>query len=135
MNFRTIGVIGIGNIGSSVVADLVLHGLHAIAVDRDDAALERARTEILKAVRFAPLLAKVAPKLTPVEALARITFATDLTAVAGGEFIIENVTEDWAVKEPVYRQLDDIVPPHVRFGANTSCIPIGPRPMRRNRPC
>lgn len=125
MNFRTIGVIGVGNIGSSVVVDLVLHGLHAIAVDRDDAALERARIEILKAVRFAPLLAKGAPKLTRAEALARITFTTDLAAVAPSEFIIENVTEDWAIKEPVYRRLDDIMPPHVCFGANTSCIPIG----------
>lgn len=125
MIFRTIGVIGMGNIGSSVVADLVLHGLHAIAVDRDDAALERAQAEILKAVRFAPLLAKGSPKLAPAETLARITFTTDLSAAAAGEFIIENVTEDWSIKEPVYRRLDEIMPPHVCFGANTSCIPIG----------
>ena len=124
MNFRTIGVIGIGNIGSSVVADLVLHGLHAIAIDRDDAALERARAEVLKAVRFAPLLLKGAPKLTRDDVLERITFTTDIDAAAAGEFIIENVTEDWAIKEPVYRQLEEIVPKHVCFGANTSCIPI-----------
>jgi len=36
MNFRTVGVIGVGNIGTSVVADLVLHGIHAIAVDLDE---------------------------------------------------------------------------------------------------
>ncbi len=124
MNFRVIGVIGVGNIGSSVVADLVLHGLHAIAIDRDDAALARARAEILKAVRFAPLLLKGAPKLTRDEVLDRVTFTTDLNAAAAGEFIIENVTEDWAIKEPVYRQLQEIVPEHVCFGANTSCIPI-----------
>ena len=47
MIFRTIGVIGVGNIGSSVVADLVLHGLHAIAVDLTDATLDRARADIL----------------------------------------------------------------------------------------
>jgi len=125
MNFRTIGVIGVGNIGSSVVVDLVLHGLHAIAVDRNDAALGRARTEILQAVRFAPLLDKGLPKLTRAEALARITFTTDLAAVAPSEFIIENVTEDWGIKDPVYRRLEDIMPPHVCFGANTSCIAIG----------
>ncbi len=125
MNFRTIGVIGVGNIGSSVVVDLVLHGLHVIAVDQNDAALERARTEILKAVRFAPLLATGLPKLTRAEALARITFTTDLAAVEPCEFIIENVTEDWAIKEPIYRRLDEIMAPQVCFGANTSCIPIG----------
>lgn len=124
MIFRTIGVIGAGNIGTSVIADLVLHGVHAIAIDLTNAGLDRARAEVLKAVRFAPLFAKELPKLSRGEALERVTFTTDLAAVAACEFIIENVTEDWAIKEPVYRQLDKIMPAHVCFGANTSCIPI-----------
>ena len=33
MTFKAIGVIGIGNIGSGVVIDLLLHGIHAVAVD------------------------------------------------------------------------------------------------------
>src|SRR6185369_5833690 len=110
MKFQTIGVVGVGNIGSSVVADLVLHGLNVIAVDLTDAVLDRARTEVLKAVRFAPVLLKGAPKLTPDEVRGRVTFTTDLAAMAAGEFIIENVTEDWSIKEPVYRRLDEIVP-------------------------
>ena len=124
MIFRTIGVIGVGNIGSSVVADLVLHGLHAIAVDLTDATLDRARADILKAVRFAPLLSKGAPILTRDEVLGRVTFPTALNAAAACDFIIENVTEDWSIKEPVYRRLDELVPKHVCFGANTSCISI-----------
>jgi len=124
MKLQTIGVIGGGNIGSSVIVDLVLHGLHAIAVDLTDATLDRARADVLKTVRFAPLLAKGAPKLTRDEVLARVTFTTDLNATAACDFIIENVTEDWTIKEPVYRQLDEIVPKHVCFGANTSCISI-----------
>lgn len=124
MKFQTIGVIGVGNIGSSVVVDLVLHGLRAIAVDLTTAALDRARDDVLKAVRFAPLLLKGAPKLTLDEVLSRVTFTTDLAVAAAAEFIIENVTEDWSIKEPVYRQMDEIVPQHVCFGANTSCISI-----------
>lgn len=125
MKLETIGVIGIGNIGASVVVDLVLHGLHVVAVDVSEGSLNRAREEVLKAVRFAPLLAKTAPKLSRDQALALITFTTRLEETAGCDFIIENVTEDWAVKEPVYRRLDEIAPPPVCFGVNTSCIPIG----------
>lgn len=124
MKLRTIGVIGVGNIGTSVVADLVLHGLHAIAVDVDDATLDRARDEIVKMVRFAPLLAKGAPQLSREETLRRITFTTDLASVASADFIIENVTEDWSVKEPLYRRLDVLAPAPVCFGVNTSCISI-----------
>lgn len=124
MSFRQIGVIGIGNIGSSMVADLVLHGLSTVAIDISEANLERARTEITKAVRFAPMFSKTLPKISAADALARVTFSTSLEAAASCEFIIENVTEDWAVKQPVYRQLDQLVPPGVCFGANTSCISI-----------
>ncbi len=124
MSLDTIAVVGVGNIGSSVVADLVLHGLHAIAVDVDDAALDRAREEIVQAVRFAPLLAKEAPKLSREATLARITFTTDLTAVSAAGFIIENVTEDWKIKASLYRRLDEIAPAHVCLGVNTSCIAI-----------
>jgi 3-hydroxybutyryl-CoA dehydrogenase len=49
---------------------------------------------------------------------------TDLAEVASCDFIIENVTEDWKIKRPVYEQLERVVPPEVCFGANTSCISI-----------
>lgn len=124
MNFKTIGVVGVGNIGSGVVADLVLHGIKAVAVDVSEASLAAARAEILKSVRFAPMLLKDAPKLTPDQALARVTFTTRLEDVSACEFIIENVTEDWSIKQPLYEQLDQIAPPGVCFGANTSCISI-----------
>src|SRR2546430_15347902 len=53
-----------------------------------------------------------------------MVFTTDLQDVASCDFIIENVTEDWHVKKPVYEQVDRVAPPEVCFGANTSCIPI-----------
>ena len=134
MKFSTVGVIGVGNIGSGVVVDLLLHGIHAIGVDVSAHELDRAKAEILKAVRFAPLLSKGAPRLTPDEALARITLTTDLEAVARCEFIVENITEDWSVKEPLYHRLEAIAPPGVYFGANTSCIPIGRIASATNRP-
>jgi len=124
MNFKTVGVIGAGTIGSGVVADLVLHGIHAVAVDLSQQSLERARAVILKTVRFAPLFIKGAPKLSRDEALARITFTTRLGDLCGCEFIVENVTEDWTVKKPIYERLDRIMPATVCFGANTSCISI-----------
>jgi 3-hydroxybutyryl-CoA dehydrogenase len=124
MTFKTVGVIGVGNIGSSVVLDLVLHGVRAIAVDVSDRVFETAREAIWQNARLAALLRKGAPKLTQEEAFSRITFTTRMEDAATCDFIVENVTEDWAIKKSVYEQLDRVAPMDVCFGANTSCISV-----------
>lgn len=134
MHFKSVGVIGVGNIGSGLVADLVLHGIGAVAVDVSEAALEKGQASILEAVRFAPMFRKDVPKLTRDEILARVTFTTSLEAVSTCDFIVENATEDWAVKKPVYEKLDQIVPPGICFGANTSCISVTRIGGATNRP-
>ncbi|MEO6742664.1 MAG: 3-hydroxyacyl-CoA dehydrogenase NAD-binding domain-containing protein [Chthoniobacteraceae bacterium] len=124
MKFTTIGVVGAGTIGIGVVTDLVLHGLNAVVVDISDAALGRAKDEVLKNVRFAPMFSKTLPRVTPEEAVRRMTFTRELKDLAGCEMIIENVPEKWEIKRPIYEQLDAIMPAGVCFGANTSCLSI-----------
>jgi 3-hydroxybutyryl-CoA dehydrogenase len=124
MKFQKVGVVGAGNIGSGVVTDLLLHQINAVVVDVSDERLDRARAEVVKNVRFAPLLVRDAPRLSKEEAMERVQFTTRYDDLSSCEFIIENVTENWAIKEPIYRELDQILPPEVCFGANTSCISI-----------
>jgi len=124
VRFESVGVVGAGNIGIGVVTDLVMHGINAIAVDISESQLEIAREEVLQNVHVAPLVSKTLPRVSKDEAAKRMVFSTDLGAVAGCNFIIENVTEDWSIKKPVYEKLDRIVPPEICFGANTSCISI-----------
>ncbi len=119
-----VAVIGAGTIGSSIVADLILHGIRAIAVDVSKAALRSAQTTVVQSVKAAALFRKEAPKLKADEILARVRFTTELEAAAESEFVIENVTEDWETKKLVYQQLDRIVPEEICFGANTSCLSI-----------
>jgi 3-hydroxybutyryl-CoA dehydrogenase len=124
MDFQQIGVIGAGNIGVGVVTDLVLHGITAVVVDISEDILQHAQSEVLNNVRFAPLLSKTLPQVTKEQAFQRMLLTTDLKQVAACDFIIENVTEDWAIKKPLYEKLDRVAPPEVCFGANTSCISI-----------
>jgi 3-hydroxybutyryl-CoA dehydrogenase len=134
VSFRRVAVVGVGNIGSTVVADLVLHGVPALGVESTPAAAEAAQAAVLKAIRFAPLLLPALPKISRNEALARLRLTSDLSEVSDCDFIIENVTEDWAVKEPLYRRLDELAAPGVCFGANTSCIAIGRIAAATRRP-
>ena len=124
MDFKRIGVLGAGNIGIGVVTDLVLHGISAVAVDISEDILKRAQAAVLNNVRCVPLLSKTLPRITKDEAMQRMVLTTDLRDVASCDFIIENVTEDWDVKKPVYENLERVAPPDVCFGANTSCISI-----------
>ena len=124
MKFSTIGVIGAGTIGTGVVTDLVLHGLHAVVVDISDTVLRKAETEVLKAIRFAPMFSKTLPRVPREDALKRMTFTRELRDLARCEFVIENVPEKWEIKRPIYEQLDSFMPPSACFGVNTSCIPI-----------
>jgi 3-hydroxybutyryl-CoA dehydrogenase len=124
MTLGRIGVLGTGNIGVGVVTDLVLHGIPTVVVDLTKDILERAQAEVLNNVRFAPLLSKTLPLASKDEALQRMTLTTDLKDLASCDFIIENVTEDWEIKKPLYQKLGELAPPEVCFGANTSCISI-----------
>ena len=124
MNFKSVGVIGAGNIGTGVVTDLVLHEVSAVVLDVSTEILERAKVNILKNIRFAPLLSQNLPRLNEEDALKRMRFTTSLNDLSSCEFIIENVTEDWVIKKPVYEALERMMPPEICFGANTSCISI-----------
>ena len=124
MEFKKVGVIGAGTMGAGVTVDLVLHGIDTVLVDISAEVLEKAKAEITRSVRFAPLVHKTAPKVPVKEAIERITFTLDLKAVADCDFIVENVTEDWNVKEPIYREMDRICQPGAIFGVDTSCISI-----------
>jgi len=111
MNIERVGVLGAGNIGIGVVTDVVLHGLYAVVADVSKEQLKRAEAEVLKNIRFAPLLLKSAPRLTKEDALKRIVFTEDLKDVSSCDFVIENVTENWDIKRRVYETLDVVAPP------------------------
>ena len=119
-----IGVVGAGTMGSGVAQLFAEHGHEVVLVDVADHILESARAGIGRNVRFAPLIRPGTPFRPPEEVTGRIRFTTDLGQLSQVDFLIENVTEDWAVKRTLYGELDALCPPEVPFGVNTSAIPI-----------
>lgn len=124
LQIRRVAVIGVGNIGVGVITDLILHGIEAVGIDVSAPILTRAHDQILDGVRFAPMLLKSLPRVSRTRAEELLVLTTDATQASSCDFVIENVTEHWDIKRQVYEDLDEIVPPGVCFGANTSCIPI-----------
>jgi 3-hydroxybutyryl-CoA dehydrogenase len=122
MTSRAVGVVGAGTIGRGVAHAFAAAGWDVRLVDISQAQLDSALDQIAGDLRMFALYAR-APA-NPDAVLSRITVSTDLASLDTADLIIENVTEDWEVKQPVYRQLDAICCPGVVFGVNTSAIPI-----------
>jgi 3-hydroxybutyryl-CoA dehydrogenase len=123
MNVDAVGVVGAGVIGVGVAESLAQIGHHVILLDVSQEILERARDEIRKSLRMQRFFA--ASKGDSADMiLQRITFSVDYSSLKKVDFVIENVTEKWEVKKPIYAHLDEICPPRAVFGANTSAISI-----------
>jgi 3-hydroxybutyryl-CoA dehydrogenase len=56
--------------------------------------------------------------------LRRIEFSTSYEQLEDADFIIENATEKWEIKQEIYTRIDKICPENCVFAANTSAIPI-----------
>jgi 3-hydroxybutyryl-CoA dehydrogenase len=122
---KTIGVIGAGVMGAGVAQDLVWHGYRVVVVDLHENQLEKSKTAVAKGLRFHPMLTgKKAPEPAQ-EMMARIHWTTDYQDLKEAEFVVENTTEKWDVKETVYPILNNSISPDTVIAANTSAVLIG----------
>ncbi|WP_406411648.1 3-hydroxyacyl-CoA dehydrogenase family protein [Streptomyces sp. NBC_01614] len=119
-----IGVVGAGTMGTGVAQLFAEHGHEVVLVDVADHILENALADISRNIRLAPLVRPGTPERPPEQVTGRILFTTDLKQLRHVDYLVENVTERWDVKRPLYEELDTLCPPKVPFGVNTSAIPI-----------
>lgn len=120
--FPTVGVVGAGVMGTGIAQNLATTGHRAVVLDVSDDVLRNARRVLRSNLRGMALFG--AERCDVDEALGRIDLVTDIEALADVDFVVENVTEDWAVKREVYPRLDAVCRPDVVFAVNTSAIPI-----------
>jgi 3-hydroxybutyryl-CoA dehydrogenase len=121
---QRVGVLGAGTMGIGGAHAFAAAGFDVVLVDLTKEALERAREQIAVNARMYAMIDRRLAACEPEEVLSRIEFATCLDGLAGADYVVENVTENWDVKEALYRQMDEVAPDHCVFGVNTSAIPI-----------
>ncbi len=134
MQIDRVAVVGAGVIGRGVAQALAQAGCEVVVVDIDDDVLGAARSEIERAVRVHHLMAPDAPRLDRAAVMDRLTFTTDYELLTDVDFVVENTTESFDVKQSVYEQLDRVCPPRTVFAANTSAIPISKIAAHTDRP-
>lgn len=120
----TVGVIGAGVMGVGVAQNLAQTDHQVVLLDVSEEILAQARENIVKGIRLQAFFDPSARKVSAEQVLERIRFSTDYQLLAGVDFMIENVTEKWEIKQEVYARSDAICPESCVFAANTSAIPI-----------
>ncbi len=128
--FKTIAVIGTGQMGAGIAQACAATGAHVIAVDPDHAQRERAKLGIGKS------LAKLAEKglvHDPAGIEARIKFSAKIDDAEPADLVIEAIVEDMAAKRALWEELDVICPPDTIFATNTSSLSVGEQAAATDR--
>ena len=120
---KRIGVVGAGTMGNGIAQVVALAGVEAVISDIGEAQLQRGLNTVSGSLDR--LIKK--EKLTPEQkaaAMARISTATDMTALADCDLIIEAATENLELKLKIFAQLDKVASAATLLATNTSSISI-----------
>ncbi|MFM0006363.1 3-hydroxyacyl-CoA dehydrogenase NAD-binding domain-containing protein [Paraburkholderia dipogonis] len=117
---RRIAVIGTGVIGASWTALFLAKGLKVVATD----IAPNAEAQLRAFVKAAwPALTRLG--LAPGASQANLTFTPVLAqALTDVDLVQENGPERLEFKQDLYRQLDELLPPHVIIASSTSTLPM-----------
>ncbi len=120
---KRVGVIGAGTMGTGIAMCFANAGLQVTLVEINQQVLDSGMVMINK--RYQSTHAK--GRLTQVQMQQRlqsITPTMDIQDLAQADLVIEAVVENLAVKQQVFKQLDNICAPHAIFASNTSYLDI-----------
>lgn len=124
MEITKAGVIGSGLMGSGIAEVLARSGLDVVVRDISDEAVAAGRGRIEKSFAKGVERGKLSQEDADA-ALGRLTFTTDLQAMADRQLVIEAASENEEIKKSIFSELDGIVTDNnAILASNTSSMPI-----------
>jgi 3-hydroxybutyryl-CoA dehydrogenase len=120
---QTVGVIGSGLMGSGIAQVAAQAGCQVRVRDTLAEQLAKGRASIEKSTAKLVEKGKLAAGDRDA-ALGRLSFHTDLNELAQCDLIIEAITEDLALKNQIWKELDGLCGPRTVFASNTSSLTI-----------
>ena len=121
--FTKVGVIGLGTMGVGIVEVFARNGVDVVAMEVDDAAVERGKGVLAKSTGRALDRGKITQE--DHDALhARVTYTTDMGDFADCQLVVEAVPEQLHLKKELFGRLDTIVAPDAILATNTSSLPV-----------
>ena len=118
-----IGVIGAGTMGNGIAQVVARAGYAVVMRDVKDEFLERGLKAIDRSLQRDVDKARLAEEEKQA-ILGRIQTTTEMQALREASFVVEAVTENYAVKAEIFRALDELTQPEAILASNTSSISI-----------
>jgi len=118
----TIGIVGLGLMGSSITTCLLMsgHPVIGLAPLEDDLQYAKKRiTDYLTRSKQEGLITE-----TPDTLLKNLTITTDYADLSICSLVIESTLEDLEVKKSVFKKIEAVIKPDALLTSNTSAIPI-----------
>lgn len=118
----TVGVVGLGLMGSSIIASLLIAGHRVIAIapipEDMPGSYERIRQQLTHGEQSDLLT-------LPIDTyMSRLTISENYSLLKGCLLVIECVTEVLEIKMTVYNKIEAVVSKNIAIASNTSAIPI-----------
>lgn len=133
MEIRRIMVIGAGFMGSGIAQVMAAAGYEVVLRDIAEEFIARGMSAIAK--NLAGNVAKGKLSEADREAIiGRMNPTVELVPAKECDLIIEAIIENKQAKLDLFRQLEELCPPHVIFASNTSSIPITELATATRRP-
>jgi len=107
---------GIAQVAAAAGYDTVVRDVSKELLDRGRAGIEKSLTKFVEKGK----LDAAARDAT----LKRLTFTTTVADLKGADIVIEAITEDLALKNALYKELDGLCGPATIFASNTSSLTI-----------
>jgi 3-hydroxybutyryl-CoA dehydrogenase len=129
----TVGVVGLGTMGSGIAEVLARSGLDVVTVELDEAGVARGRDHLEHSTERALSGGKLDAD-GRAALLGRIRYGTSLSDLSEVDLVIEAIPESLAAKADVFAELDKITRPEVVFASNTSSLSITEIGVHTTRP-
>ena len=117
-----VGVIGGGRMGAGIAHAFVLAGARVTVVERDEAAAAEASGRVLDSMRRS--VERGATARPADDLAAAMETATDASALADCELVVEAVPEDRELKLATLQRAEQVLAPSAALATNTSSISI-----------
>jgi 3-hydroxybutyryl-CoA dehydrogenase len=132
-DINKLGVIGAGLMGNGIAHVASLAGIPVVLMDVQQQALDRALATMAKNMERQVSKGSVSSADRDA-ALARIVTATDNSAFADCDMVIEAATENEEIKKKIFAALCPVLKPDAFLASNTSSIPITRLAAATDRP-
>lgn len=122
-SIKKVAVIGAGTMGAAIAQHFLMKNLPVVLIDVQQAGLDKGIANIDASLQEAVERRILSPE-KKAALMANLTSSTDYAFLADRELVVEAVFENLAVKQDVFRQIEQQVSPQCLIASNTSSFSI-----------